>query len=40
MQRQTARAWTMAAVTKAGLVITDPTYFAAAIKYLEGRGAP
>jgi flagellar biosynthetic protein FlhB len=40
-QREMARKRMMAAVPKADVVVTNPTHFAVALKYLEGRhGAP
>ncbi len=39
VQREMARKRMMAAVPKADVVVTNPTHFAVAIKYLEGRHA-
>ncbi len=39
LQRELARKRMMAAVPKADVVVTNPTHFAVAIKYLEGRHA-
>lgn len=39
MQREIARKRMMAAVPKADVVVTNPTHFAVALKYLEGRHA-
>lgn len=39
LQREMARKRMMAAVPKADVVITNPTHFAVALKYLEGRHA-